>query len=217
MDNDRKSKIQGVTHDIKYRFVVIGASAGGGRALSEVLSILPSYYGLPILVAQHLHPSDDGGFAKQLDRETALSVVTPVDKQKMEPGNVYVAPANYHLLVERNGTMALSTEERVNWSRPSIDVLFDSAAHAFGKKVTAILLSGASADGTEGIRNVKDSGGLTVVQEPATARHSVMPQSAINAGVIDRVLPLKNIGELLIEIGTRTVDYTKESPLKHDR
>jgi two-component system chemotaxis response regulator CheB len=183
--------------------LVIGASAGGGEVLLKILSRLPADYALPILLVQHLHPGDDGGFAEHLDRELELRVVTPSDKQKIESGHVYVAAANYHMLVERNGSIALSTEGRVNWSRPSIDVLFDSAAHAWGEKVIAILLSGASSDGTEGMRTVKALGGLTVVQDPVTAEHPVMPQSAINACVPDRVLPPESIGELLVEAGTR--------------
>jgi len=185
-----------------FRVVVIGSSAGGGKALREILSGLPADYGLPILVVQHLHPGDNGGFAEHLDREIKVPVVTPCDKQKIVPGHVYVAPANYHVLLEQNGTIALSTEGRVNWSRPSIDILFDSAAQAWGEKVIAILLSGASSDGTEGMRTLHILGGLTVVQDPRTAEYPVMPRSAIYAGVVDRVMSIERIRELLIEIGT---------------
>jgi two-component system chemotaxis response regulator CheB len=183
------------------RAVVAGASAGGGQALAAILSLLPEDYGLPILVAQHLHPDDDGGFAEHLGMQTELRVVTPCDKHPIAPGTVYVAPANYHLLVERQGTLALSTEGPINWSRPSIDVLFESAANAWGRQVLAILLTGASRDGTQGLRIVRALGGATVVQDPATAQYPVMPQSAIDAGVADQVLPLEAIGQLLAEVG----------------
>ena len=183
--------------------VVMGASAGGGLALVELFSRLPTDFRLPVMVVQHLHPDDDGGFAKHLDRETTITVVTVRDKQPITPGQVYVAPANYHLLVERNGTLALSTEGRVSGSRPSIDVLFDSAATAWGPGLMAILLSGASPDGTQGLEAVKTLGGLTVVQDPATAPFSLMPQSAIDAGAAQRVMGLKEIGLLLVQIGAR--------------
>jgi two-component system chemotaxis response regulator CheB len=183
--------------------VVMGASAGGGLALVELLSRLPTDYRLPIMVVQHLHPDDDGGFAKHLDRETSITVATVCDKQPITPGQVYVAPANYHLLVERNGTLALSTDARVNGSRPSIDVLFESAANVWGPGLMAILLSGASRDGTQGLGAVKTLGGLTVVQDPATAPFSLMPQSAIDAGAAQRMMRLKEIGLRLVQIDTK--------------
>jgi two-component system chemotaxis response regulator CheB len=183
--------------------VVMGASAGGGRALFELLSRLPADFRLPIMVVQHLHPDDNGGFAEHLDRASAVTVATVCDKQPITPGQVYVAPANYHLLVERNGTLALSTDERVSWSRPSIDVLFDSAANVWGPGLMAVLLSGASSDGTQGLRSVKVLGGLTVVQDPATAPYPLMPQSAIDAGVAERVMRLNDIGLWLVQMGRR--------------
>jgi two-component system, chemotaxis family, protein-glutamate methylesterase/glutaminase len=183
--------------------VVMGASAAGGRALVELLSRLPADFRLPIMVVRHLHPDDDGGFAEHLDRASEITVVTVCDKQPITPGQVYVAPANYHLLVERNGTLALSTEGRVSWSRPSIDVLFDSAANVWGPGLMAVLLSGASSDGTQGLGAVKSLGGLTVVQDPATAPYPLMPQSAINVGAAERVMNLKDIGLQLVQMDTQ--------------
>jgi two-component system chemotaxis response regulator CheB len=171
--------------------------------LIDILSRLPANYRLPILVVQHLHPSDDGGFAEHMDQEVGVTLSTPCDKEKIEPGHAYVAPANYHMLVERNGSIALSTEGRVNWSRPSVDVLFESAAHASGEAVIAILLSGANIDGTKGLAAVRKAGGLTIAQDPKTAQSPFMPQAAIDAGVVDEVMGLEEIGELLIELGTR--------------
>ena len=182
-----------------YRAVAIGASAGGYDALTAILSRLPADYGLPVVVAQHLHPDDAGGFAEGLARACPQNVVTACDKQPLCPAHVYVAPANYHLLVERDGHVALSTEERVNWSRPSIDVLFESAARAFGEGLVAILLTGANDDGTEGLRRVRDAGGLTIAQDPATAESPTMPQAAIDAGVVDDVLGLEQIAERLTQ------------------
>jgi two-component system chemotaxis response regulator CheB len=184
-----------------YRAVVMGASAGGREALAEILSRLPEDYALPILIVQHLHPGDDGGFANHLTRAIRRVVVVPCDKEEIVAGRVYVAPANYHMLVERNGTIALSVDERVNWSRPAIDVLFDSAAHVWGKLLIAVILSGASSDGAQGMRTVKAMGGLCVAQDPRTAEHPVMPQAAIDAGAVDRLMTPEEIGKLLVEVG----------------
>ena len=169
----------------------------------NILSGLPPDFGLPVLVVQHLHASDEGGLARHLARETRLRVVEPCDKERIEAGCVYVAPANYHMLVERSGTVALSTDERVNWSRPSIDVLFESAALAWGESVIAIILSGANADGAKGVQGVKAAGGLVIAQDPVEAEHPVMPQMAINTGVVDEVLRSEEIGRLVAESGVR--------------
>ena len=189
-------------HTAHYRAVIIGGSAGGLEALGDIVSALPSDFALPVLVVQHLHPSDDGSLVRYLGRITHLRVLEPCDKERFEPGCVYTAPANYHMLVEQSGTIALCVSEKVNWSRPSIDVLFGSAARAWGESVIAVILSGASADGTKGIWAVKEAGGLTIAQDPASAESPVMPQAAIDAGGVDEVLRLEEIGQRLIELGT---------------
>ncbi|MEE8326923.1 MAG: chemotaxis protein CheB [candidate division NC10 bacterium] len=186
-----------------FRAVVIGGSAGAVEALAAILSPLPADFTLPILVVQHLHPSDDGSFAQHLNRVTRLRVVEPCDKERIEHGCVYAAPANYHMLVEKTGTISLSVEEKVNWSRPSIDVLFESAALAWGESVIAVILSGANADGTRGMQTVMETGGLTIAQDPASAESPVMPQAAIDARAVDEVLWLVEIGQRLIDLATR--------------
>lgn len=186
-----------------YKAVVIGGSAGGVEALKVILSALPKDFALPVLAVQHLHSSDDGSFARHMARNTLLLVVEPCDKSLIKRGTVYTAPANYHMLVERDGTIGLSVDERVNWSRPSIDVLFESAAHAWGETLIAVILSGANADGTKGIRVVKEAGGLTIAQDPASAKNPVMPQAAIDSGAVNKVLVVEKIGWLLAEIGMR--------------
>ncbi len=196
-------EIREARYAARYEAVVIGGSAGCFGALAEILSALPRTFSLPVLVVQHLHPRDDGSFARHLARSTPLQVVEPCDKEPIEGGRVYTAPANYHLLVERDGTIALSIDERVNWSRPAIDVLFESAACVWRAAVVAVILSGASSDGAEGMRAVKAAGGLTIAQDPAGAEHPVMPQAAIDAGAVDEVLPPEKIRERLIEIGIR--------------
>jgi two-component system chemotaxis response regulator CheB len=186
-----------------FRAIVIGGSAGGFEALNFILHALPAHFNLPILTVQHLHPADNGLFAQHLGRNSHLAVMTPCDKEKIRQGCVYVAPANYHMLVERSGSIALSIDEKVSWSRPSIDVLFESAAYAWGNAVIAIILSGANDDGTKGMGVIKRAGGLTIAQEPADAEFPLMPQAAINAGVVDEILPLAQIGNRLIELGMR--------------
>lgn len=183
------------------RVVVVGCSAGGYETLRTLLDELPCDFLSPILVVQHLHAEDRGAFARQLARASCLKVVEPCDKDRIEAGWLYVAPANYHMLVERDGTIALSIDEKVNWSRPSIDVLFESAASAFGERVIAVILSGASADGARGMLAICKSGGHTIAQDPAGAEVPFMPQAAIAAGGISEVLGVKEIGRRLAELG----------------
>jgi len=180
--------------------VAVGGSAGGFEALEAIVGALPMDFKPPILAVQHLHPSDNGSFARHLARSTRLPVIEPCDKEWIDPGRIYVAPANYHMLVERSGAIALSVDGKVNWSRPSIDVLFKSAARAWGGSVIAIILSGASRDGAEGMRAVKGAGGLTMAQDPASAQVPFMPRAAIELGAADEVLCPEAIGRRLIEL-----------------
>ena len=186
-----------------FRAVVIGGSAGGVEALTVIISALPANFALPILVVQHLHQSDNGSFSAHIARMTHLPVIEPCDKERIECGHVYTAPANYHMLVNRDWTISLSVDGRVNWSRPSIDVLFESAALAWGKSVIAILISGANSDGTKGMGAIREAGGLTIAQAPASTEFPVMPKSAIDAGVVDQVLSVADIARLLAGLGVK--------------
>ena len=129
----------------------------------------------------------------------------PSDKEIIKPGWVYVAPANYHMLMEKGGTIALSVDERVNWSRPSIDVLFQSAALACEGRLTSVVLSGANADGAQGTKRVKAAGGLTMAQDPIEAEYRVMPQAAIDTGAVDLVLGARELGHRLIHLAGGSV------------
>jgi two-component system chemotaxis response regulator CheB len=189
-----------MTGEERYRAVVTGGSSGGVDALITVLSQVPEDFALPVLVVQHLHPSDGGSFAAHLARETALPVIEPCDKEPIEPGRVYTAPANYHMLVEDPGSIALSVDEKVNWSRPSIDVLFESAAVAWGRGVIAVLLSGASTDGTKGLAAIRDAGGVALVQDPDTAETPLMPRSAVLAGEADEIRKPEDLGKRLRDL-----------------
>jgi two-component system chemotaxis response regulator CheB len=187
--------------DRAYRAVVIGGSAGGMEALLEVLSRVPASFPLPLIVAQHLHKSDGGRFAEHLGSRVPLAVSEARDKQAIAGGHLYVAPADYHLLVERNGTLALSVDARVNWARPAIDVLFESAARAFAEAVVAVILSGANDDGARGMKLVRALGGFCIAQDPDSAESPLMPRAAIALAAIEHVLRPAEIGEMLGQIG----------------
>lgn len=177
--------------------VVIGASLGGLDALRVLLSALSASFPWPLAIVQHRSAEDVADtLPNLLQRRCALPVREAEDKDPMIDGHVYVAPPDYHLLIER-GAFALSTEARVSLARPSIDVLFDSAVAAFGASVVAVVLTGASADGARGAALVKARGGTLLVQDPATAESGVMPLAAIAAAPADRVLPLAALGEYL--------------------
>ena len=184
------------------RAVVMGGSAGGIEALTVILSRLPEEFQLPVLVALHLHPSDQGALASHLGANLRLPVIEPTDKAAIAPGRIYTAPANYHMLVESADSIALSVDPRVRWSRPSIDVLFESAARVWGAGLIAVILSGANDDGTLGMQAVRRAGGRTIAQEPSSAASSFMPQAAIDAGGVDDVLEPAAIAACLIEAGT---------------
>ena len=197
MNQVKTAPVRAGTH---YRAVVIGGSAGSSEALEAILRKLPGEFSLPVLTVLHLHASDDGSLSHHIATMTRLSVVEPCDKQAIVPGFLYTAPANYHMLVERSWTVSLSIDGRVNWSRPSIDVLFESAAQAWGDALIAVILSGANSDGAKGMRAVRKAGGLTIAQQPSSARTTIMPQAAIDTGAVDMVLPADEIGTLLARI-----------------
>lgn len=195
---DKKASMQ----EREFGAVVIGGSAGSTVIFPEILGSLPGDFPLPVLLVQHLHETDDGYFAAHLERGCRLSVIVPCDKQPIERGYVYVAPANYHMLVERNRTVALSVDPKVNWSRPSIDVLFESAAHACRTHLIAVLLSGASKDGARGMRIVMEYGGVTIAQSPETAEFPLMPQAAIDETHLTYVVPPHEIAKLILDLCT---------------
>ena len=186
--------------------IVIGASWGGLSALEAVLGALPRDFSTPIAIAQHrAADSGSGALASALARRAGREVSEAGDKDAIEPGRVYVAPPDYHLLVDADG-FALSTEGVVHYARPSIDVLFDSAADVYAERLVAVILTGANDDGAHGTMRVRRRGGMTIAQEPATAERPEMPTAAIATGAVKRVLPLEEIGPALVELahGDRT-------------
>ena len=185
--------------------IAIGTSLGGLNALVAVVRPLPRDLPAALVVVQHRGVSQATGLVDLLQQHTALTVVEAEDKMALKPGVVFVAPADYHLLVEDRESLALSTDAPVRSARPSIDVLFESAADAYGDALIAVLLTGASADGAAGLARVKQRGGRAIVQDPATAECATMPSAGIAAAAVDYVLPLERIGEHLLGLaeGTR--------------
>jgi two-component system chemotaxis response regulator CheB len=169
--------------------LVIGGSAGSLEPLMMILAALPKEFTAPIGVVVHMLPNQPSHLTTILARQGVRRVSEPEDKQPLEDSTIYVAPPNYHLLIERTRSVALSVDEPVNFSRPSIDVLFASAADAFGKHTIGILLSGSNADGAEGLKHIVEAGGIALVQKPESAAYAVMPQAALhllpNAGAYE--------------------------------
>jgi two-component system chemotaxis response regulator CheB len=179
--------------------VVVGASAGAIEALMAILPGLPADFPAPILVVVHVPPDRRSLIPQVLQPHCALSLREAEDKEPAEAGHVYFAAADYHLLVERDGRLSLSSEEAVQFSRPSIDVLFETAADAYGPAVVALVLSGANSDGAAGARAIAQAGGLILVQSPETAAATAMPLAALTACPDALVLPPSRIAEVLLK------------------
>lgn len=193
------------------RLAVVGGSWGGLDALGRLLTALrPS--GMAVAAALHRSPNGpEGALVSYLRARTRLPVVEAEDKQAIEPGHVYLAPADYHLLVEP-GRFALSIDAPVQYSRPSIDVLFESAADAYGAEAAAVVLTGANDDGCRGMAAVKRQGGVTLVQDPATAVRREMPDAAVATGLADHVLPVEEIAARLNELASPAAPARRGGP-----
>lgn len=185
------------------RAVVIGASAGGVQALSHILTALPADFPVPLLVVVHVPPRKDNALVDLFAGKCGLAVKEAEDKEPLLPGTIYFAPPNYHLLVETREWLALSSDEPVNHSRPAIDVLFETAAEAFGTGLTGIVLTGANHDGSNGLKAVADHGGDCIAQDPATAEVPEMPASALRACPVARSMTLDQIAGHLAELAGR--------------
>ena len=183
--------------------VVVGTSWGGLRALKDLIGALPPTFGIPLVIVQHRHRDSENVLAGLLQECTELRVCEVEDKQPLEPGQIFVAPPDYHLLVEV-GTLALSTEAPVRYSRPSIDVTFSSAADAYGDRTVGVVLTGANADGAEGLARIVARRGLAFVQDPADAASPTMPTAAAKAVPDARVLSIPGIAEALAALRPAT-------------
>ncbi|MBC8321427.1 MAG: chemotaxis protein CheB [Bacteroidetes bacterium] len=185
---------------MSYRAIVIGASAGGFHALSKLITQLPEGFSLPVFVVQHISPSSDNYMVKFLNKLSKLRVKEADEKEKIKLGHIYIAPPNYHMLIEENHTISLSTEKKKNYSRPSIDILFETAAFAYGKSLIGVILTGANNDGAAGLQAIKIAGGYCIVQEPAEAEAEAMPTAAIEHAKPHKILKLDEIAALLVEL-----------------
>ena len=183
-----------------FRAVVIGVSTGGVRALQILLCGLPHDFPVPIIVVTHITPESDNALAMLLDSQCALRVKEADEHETALAGTAYLAPANYHLLIERDATFSLSSDPPVMYARPSADVLFESAAAAFGPGLIGVVLTGAGADGSRGLKKIKDRGGVAVVQDPADADMKDMPMNALKTTRADYTEPLTAIAGRLMKI-----------------
>lgn len=182
------------------KLVLIAGSAGSLEVLMKILPRLESLNGYAMVIILHRKTAEDSTLEELISIKTTVPVRDVEDKTKLESGFIYIAPSDYHLLFEKDGYLSLDISERVNYSRPSIDVSFESAADAYGSSVIGILLSGANADGTNGLQAIKSSGGIVIIQDPKTAEIPFMPQNAILYNTPDYVLSPDGITSLLASI-----------------
>ena len=188
---------------VGYDLVVVGTSWGGLAALRMLVSGLPKSFGMAVALVQHRHKDSDELLRNLLQERTALDVCEIEDKMPLEQGRVYLAPPDYHTIVER-GHFSLSTEAPVRFSRPSIDVAFLSAADSYGHRAVGVVLTGANADGSAGLKRIFDRGGLALIQDPRTAESGLMPSSAARAVPRARVMPLEELIRYLAVLPTAT-------------
>ena len=188
--------------DQSIKAVVIGASAGGVQALLQILPSLPASYPLPVLIVVHVPPDRDNALVSLFQARCQIQVREAEDKEPILPGLVYFAPSDYHLLVEKDGTLSLSSDELVNHSRPSIDVLLESAADAFGPELVGVILTGANDDGARGLQAVVEAGGVAIVEDPAEAYASAMPAASLRASPSATAMKVAAIASYVSSLGT---------------
>ncbi len=185
---------------VDFSAVVVGVSAGGFQALHTLLPMLPKAFPAPVIVVQHRMAGEDDYFVESLNSKSLVTVKEAEEKEEIRPGTAYIAPGGYHLLIEKDHTFSLSVDEPVCYARPSIDVLFETAARVYGSHLVGIILTGANNDGSNGIKTIKQGNGLTIAQDPETAEVNLMPQSAIATHCVDFILPLEDIPSFLTNL-----------------
>jgi two-component system chemotaxis response regulator CheB len=181
---------------VAFEIVVVGTSTGGLKALQTLLSGLPGSFAVPVVIVQHRGKDSEIGLCDFLRSHSRLPISEPEDKETIVPGHAYLGPRDYHLLIDK-GSFALSTEGPVGFARPSIDVLFESAAHEYKEHTIGVVLTGANRDGARGLAAIRAQGGFTLVEDPAFATCREMPEAALAATEVDGILALKEIGPLL--------------------
>ncbi len=180
--------------------IVIGASAGGIKALMLLLGKLPAHFRVPIIIVLHMPDTRESRLAEVFQHHTAMTVIMAEDKFRIKPGTIYFASPGYHLSIETDRSFSLSCEDPVHYSRPSIDFLMSSAANAYGASLAGILLTGANQDGAEGMACIQNCGGVTIVQDPAEAEMAFMPQAALDLFIPDFIMPLEQIQRLIFRL-----------------
>ena len=186
-----------------YSAVVMGVSMGGLKALETVLPVLPTNYAMPVIVVQHRGPERDEFLCRHLEALCPLSVIEVEEKMPIQEGYIYIAPPNYHTQVEMDHTFSLSVDPLVHFSRPSVDVLFETAAEAYRDRLVGVVMTGANSDGATGLARIKELGGLTVIQNPETATAPEMPRAAMMAVQDAHVLHLEDMGRFLVAINEK--------------
>jgi len=179
--------------------IVIGTSRGGLKALQELLSALDDSFQVPIVIVQHRGKESETGLCEFLSSYSCLPVAEPDDKEPIMPGHIYLAPRDYHLLIERR-SFALSIDPPITFARPSIDLLFECAAEEYGKGAIGVILTGRNRDGARGLAAISRRGGLTIVQDPSSAEFREMPEAALAQAEVDDVLSLKDIASRLMQL-----------------
>jgi two-component system, chemotaxis family, protein-glutamate methylesterase/glutaminase len=182
-----------------YDAIVIGASAGGLYVMIRMLKLLPADFNKPVIVVQHRSRDERTLLEEVLQQKSRMKIKQADEKELIQPGTVYFAPPDYHLLIENDGTFSLSCDPPVNYSRPSIDVLFETAADVYKEKLLGIILTGANKDGSYGIKKIATMGGTTMAQSPETADYPEMPGAAIRTGYVQHVLDPEAIGQFLLD------------------
>lgn len=183
-----------------YQAIAIGASAGGLYALTYLFEILPAGYPIPLIVVQHRSNDQKELLEEVLQQKCKIAIKQADEKEKIEGGHVYIAPPGYHLLVETDLTFSLSTDKPVLFSRPSINVFFETAADAFKQRLVGLILTGSNCDGASGMRRILSNGGLTIAQHPKEAQFPLMPKTAIDEGVVKYIWTLNEIRRFLLTL-----------------
>lgn len=183
-----------------YDVIGVGASWGGVEELCKLIAALPKDWSVPVVIVQHQHPNSGAALEHILGKLTSLVVIDVEDKDRIQAGHIYIAPANYHLLIEQDRSFSLSVDAPVNFSRPSIDVTFNCLARVFHQRCIGLIMTGANNDGSEGIKKIKNEGGYVMVQSPESAVAPVMPEAAIATGVADVILAPEDMVPHLLQL-----------------
>ncbi|WP_017719998.1 chemotaxis protein CheB [Kamptonema formosum] len=200
MRKNQQQKTPAPFSEAPFDIIAIAASAGGLKALSAVLSELKADLPVAIVVVQHLAPNHPSQMAEILTRRTPLEVKQATDRECLKPGTVYIAPPDRHLLVNPDRSLSLSQSEKVHFVRPSAEVLFESVASSYKNRAIAVVLTGADRDGTQGVRAIKNMGGVVIAQNKETSLVFGMPGAAIDTGCVDFILPLQEIPGALTDL-----------------